>query len=126
MIRMAAGMDDLFLRTVLQAGARGVVIEGSGAGHMPGNWKSALLALLDSGMPVVLTSRCGQGRVVPIYRGDLGGITLRDMGVIAAGDLSGIKARIALMNPPKGPTASLATGFAVKSTPYFVIGLGSP
>jgi L-asparaginase len=46
---------------------------------------------------VVLTSRCGQGRVVPIYRGDLGGITLRDMGVIAAGDLSGIKARIALM-----------------------------
>jgi L-asparaginase len=97
LIRMAAGMDDLFLRTVLQAGARGVVIEGSGAGHMPGNWKSALVALLDSGMPVVLTSRCGQGRVVPIYRGDLGGITLRDMGVIAAGDLSGIKARIALM-----------------------------
>jgi len=97
MIRMAAGMDDLFLRTVLQAGARGVVIEGSGAGHMPGNWKPTLVALLDSGMPVVLTSRCGQGRVVPIYRGDLGGITLRDMGVIAAGDLSGIKARIALM-----------------------------
>jgi L-asparaginase len=97
MIRMAAGMDDLFLRTVLQAGARGVVIEGSGAGHMPGNGEPALVALLDSGMPVVLTSRCGQGRVVPIYRGDLGGITLRDMGVIAAGDLSGIKALIALM-----------------------------
>jgi L-asparaginase len=97
LIRMAAGMDDLFLRVILDAGARGVVIEGSGAGHMPGNWKSALTALLDSGMPVVLTSRCGRGRVVPIYRGDLGGITLRDMGVIAAGDLSGIKARVALM-----------------------------
>jgi L-asparaginase len=57
MIRMAAGMDDLFLRTVLQAGARGVVIEGSGAGHTPGNGEPALVALLDSGMPVVLTSR---------------------------------------------------------------------
>jgi L-asparaginase len=97
LIRMAAGMDDLFLRAVLDAGARGVVIEGSGAGHMPGNWKPALSKLLDSGMPVVLTSRCGRGRVVPIYRGDLGGITLREMGVIAAGDLSGIKARIILM-----------------------------
>jgi L-asparaginase len=97
LIRMAAGMDDLFLRAALEAGARGVVIEGSGAGHMPGNWKPALSALIASGMPVVLTSRCGRGRVVPIYSGDLGGITLREMGVIAAGDLSGIKARVALM-----------------------------
>jgi L-asparaginase len=97
LIKMAVGMDDLFLRTVLKEGARGAVIEGSGAGHMPGNWKPALSALLASEMPVVLTSRCGRGRVVPIYSGDLGGITLREMGVIPAGDLSGTKARIALM-----------------------------
>jgi L-asparaginase len=37
------------------------------------------------------------GRVVPIYSGDLGGVTLRKMGVIPAGDLSGLKARTALM-----------------------------
>jgi L-asparaginase len=64
---------------------------------MPGQWKSALVQLLESGTPVVLTSRCGRGRVVPIYSGDLGGVTLRKMGVIPAGDLSGLKARIALM-----------------------------
>ncbi|MGH7914908.1 MAG: asparaginase [Candidatus Binataceae bacterium] len=97
LVRMAAGMDDLFLRALLSERARGVVIEGSGAGHMPGQWKAALMQLLDSGMPVVLTSRCGRGRVVPIYSGDLGGVTLRTMGVLPAGDLSGLKARIALM-----------------------------
>jgi L-asparaginase len=97
LVRMAAGMDDLFLRLLHRERVRGVVIEGSGAGHMPGQWKSALVQLLESGTPVVLTSRCGRGRVVPIYSGDLGGVTLRQMGVIPAGDLSGLKARIALM-----------------------------
>lgn len=97
LIRMAAGMDDLFLRALRSERARGVVIEGSGAGHMPGRWKGALAQLLESETPVVLTSRCGRGRVVPIYSGDLGGVTLREMGVIPAGDLSGLKARIALM-----------------------------
>ena len=97
LVRMAAGMDDLFLRVLYRERARGVVIEGSGAGHMPGQWKSTLAQLLESETPVVLTSRCGRGRVVPIYSGDLGGVTLRKMGVIPAGDLSGLKARIALM-----------------------------
>jgi L-asparaginase len=97
LVRMAAGMDDLFLRALYRERARGVVIEGSGAGHMPGQWKNALAQLLESQTPVVLTSRCGRGRVVPIYSGDLGGVTLREMGVIPAGDLSGLKARIALM-----------------------------
>ena len=90
-------MDDLFLRVLHRERARGVVIEGSGAGHMPGQWRSSLVQLLESGTPVVLTSRCGRGRIVPIYSGDLGGVTLRKMGVIPAGDLTGLKARIALM-----------------------------
>jgi L-asparaginase len=97
LVRMAAGMDDLFLRVLHRERARGVVIEGSGAGHMPGQWRSSLVQLLESGTPVVLTSRCGRGRIVPIYSGDLGGVTLRKMGVIPAGDLTGLKARIALM-----------------------------
>jgi L-asparaginase len=97
LVRMAAGMDDLFLRVLHRERTRGVVIEGSGAGHMPGQWKNALAQLLESETLVVLTSRCGRGRVVPIYSGDLGGVTLRKMGVITAGDLSGLKARIALM-----------------------------
>ena len=39
LIKMAAGMDDLFLRSALEARVRGIVVEGSGAGHMPGSWK---------------------------------------------------------------------------------------
>jgi L-asparaginase len=46
---------------------------------------------------VVLASRTGAGRVVPAYGGPGGGRTLVEHGVIPAGDLSGPKARVALM-----------------------------
>lgn len=97
LIKSAAGMDDLFLRAALDCGAKGVVIEGSGAGHVLGSWQPTIEALIERGVPVVLVSRCGGGRVVGAYGGRGGGKTLRSIGVIPGGDLSGPKARIALM-----------------------------
>ncbi|MCL5958024.1 MAG: asparaginase [Chloroflexi bacterium] len=96
LIKSAAGMDDLLLRAVLEAGGRGVVIEGSGAGHVLGSWQPTIEALIQRGVPVVLVSRCGGGRVVGAYGGRGGGKTLRALGIIPAGDLSGQKARVAL------------------------------
>jgi L-asparaginase len=51
---------------------------------------------VDSGIAVVVTSRCPVGRVAPIYGGG-GGKDLEDAGAIFAGDLSGVKTRILLM-----------------------------
>jgi L-asparaginase len=96
LIKMAAGMDDLFLRSALDAGARGVVIEGSGAGHTPATWEPAIGALVQAGVPVVLVSRAGAGRVAAIYGGAGGGRSLRALGVVPGGDLTGPKARVAL------------------------------
>ena len=93
---MAAGMDDLFLRSALDAAARGVVIEGSGAGHTPTTWEPAIGALVQAGVPVVLVSRAGAGRVAAIYGGAGGGRSLRALGVVPGGDLTGPKARVAL------------------------------
>ncbi|XXX81640.1 asparaginase [Sorangium sp. So ce134] len=97
LVKMASGMDDLLLRALLDARARGVVIEGSGAGNVCGSWEGAIAALVQAGVPVVLSSRCPGGRVTPTYGAPGGGRRLRDLGAIAAGALSGPKARLALM-----------------------------
>ncbi|WP_437931513.1 asparaginase [Sorangium sp. So ce291] len=97
LVKMASGMDDLLLRALLEARARGVVIEGSGAGNVCGSWEGAIRELVQAGTPVVLTSRCPGGRVTPTYGAPGGGRRLSELGVIPAGALSGPKARLALM-----------------------------
>jgi L-asparaginase len=96
LIKMAAGMDDLLLRAALDGGADGVVIEGAGTGNVFSNWETAIRGLIKNGTPVILASRCLDGRVTPTYGGPGGALTLRALGVIPAGDLSGPKARLAL------------------------------
>jgi L-asparaginase len=97
LVKMVAGLDEVLLRAALDAGAGGVVLEGSGAGNVHAAVQPAVRALVDAGVPVVLASRCPGGRVVPAYGGDGGGATLAALGTIRAGDLNGPKARLALM-----------------------------
>jgi L-asparaginase len=92
-----SGMDDAPVRQAVEAGARGIVVIGTGAGNVPGAVVPALADALGAGVPVVVASRCWTGRTVPIYGGPGGGVSLRDLGVIGAGDLPAHKARIALM-----------------------------
>jgi L-asparaginase len=94
---MAAGDDGALVRASLARGARGLVIAGTGAGNVPPAVVPALRAALRRGRPVVLTSRCPEGRVAPIYGFVGGGVRLREMGVIPAPGLPGAKARIKLM-----------------------------
>jgi L-asparaginase len=97
LVKMASGMDPLLLRAILDAGARGVVIEGSGSGNVHPSWEDPIRALVEAHVPVVLCSRCGGGRVTPSYGAPGGGRRLYDLGVIPGGDLTGPKARVALL-----------------------------
>ncbi|MDI3340641.1 MAG: asparaginase [Sphaerobacter sp.] len=97
LVKMAAGMDDLLLRAALQGGARGVVVEASGTGNVYAPWEAAIADLLAAGIPVVVVSRCLDGRVTFTYGGPGGGRALQDLGVVPGGDLTGPKARLALM-----------------------------
>ena len=94
---MAAGVDDSLLRASLARGARGIVIEATGAGNVPPAVLPGIKAALASGVPVVVVSRCFSGRVAPVYGYEGGGQMLRELGVIFGGDLPGQKARIKLM-----------------------------
>ncbi|MFM9108678.1 MAG: asparaginase, partial [Chloroflexota bacterium] len=96
LIRWAAGMDDLFLRACLDAGVDGVVVEGLGLGHIPGEAVPAVGALRERGVPVVMTTRCFTGPALPVYGGPGGGRDLAEMGCIFARGLNGTRARLLL------------------------------
>ncbi|PYQ12597.1 MAG: L-asparaginase [Acidobacteria bacterium] len=94
---MAAGVDDALLRASLARGARGLVLEGTGCGNVPPAVLPALRAALAARVPVVLVSRCAEGRLAPAYGYEGGGRMLKEMGLIFAQELPGPKARIKLM-----------------------------
>jgi L-asparaginase len=84
----------------LAQGIDGVVIEGSGAGNVPGDALPGIRRLVESGLPVVLTTRCIGGPLAPIYGtggASGGGHDLMAAGVIPASRLTAQKARIALL-----------------------------
>jgi L-asparaginase len=94
---LAAGSDDRLLRASLAGGARGLVLEGTGAGNVPPAALPGIRAALRSRVPVVVVSRCAEGRVAPLYGFEGGGQRLAQMGAILGGDLGGPRARIRLM-----------------------------
>ena len=97
LLKMALGTGDLLVRCCVQAAVDGIVLEGTGLGHVPGKVVPAVRGAVEAGIPVVLCSRTFAGRVLPLYGSPGGGQELRQAGVIPAGDLSGQKARLELM-----------------------------
>ena len=95
LIKMAMGMDDRFMRWAMDNGTRGFVLEAFGIGNCPPVFVDATRQAVARGIPVLITSRCGEGRVKPVY-GNGGGVDLANAGAIFAGDLTGQKARILL------------------------------
>jgi L-asparaginase len=94
---MATGVDDALIRASLARGAQGLVIEATGCGNVPPAALPGIRAALAARIPVVVVSRCGEGRVGPAYGYEGGGKMLQEMGTILGGDLPGPKARIKLM-----------------------------
>ena len=94
---MAAGVDHALVRASLARGARGLVLEATGCGNVPPSVLPAVRAALAERIPVVLVSRCAEGRLAPAYGYEGGGRMLKEMGLIFGQELPGPKARIKLM-----------------------------
>ncbi len=97
LVAMAPGMDGYLLAAARGRGARGIVVEAFGAGNVPPAALAEIERTLAAGVPVVVTSRCVEGGVWPVYGYSGGANDLRDMGAILGGNLRAQKARILLM-----------------------------
>lgn len=95
LIRGYAGWDGRLIRAAVASGARALVLEATGRGNGNGPVLEAVRETIATGVPVVLCSRCAEGRVEPAYAKG-GGFDLAAAGAILAGDLAGPKARVLL------------------------------
>jgi L-asparaginase len=113
LLRWAMGEDGRLLEALPRLGYAGAVVEGMGAGHVPAE-VALLLGELAARIPVVLASRCEAGPVFTRTYGYAGSeIDLIGRGLIPAGILSGLKARLLLGLAVRGgcDQASAAAAF---------------
>jgi L-asparaginase len=96
-VSMYGGADGYLIKAALDHGAKGLVIQGLGWGNVNKPMYAAIKDAIASGVPVVITSRVPNGRVLPNYGWEGGGKTLVDVGAVMGDDLSAQKARILLM-----------------------------
>jgi glutamyl-tRNA(Gln) amidotransferase subunit D len=74
---------------------KGIVLEGTGLGHVPEILQPSLKRAVDSGMVVAMTSQCYHGRVdMDVYRT---GVELLDIGVVPCQDMIAETALVKLM-----------------------------
>jgi L-asparaginase len=89
------GADATALRAFVAAGARGIVLEATGAGNANPEICAAVEEAGAGGVVVVTATRVEQGPIAAIY-GDGGGIDLLSAGAIPAGRLRPSQARVCL------------------------------
>ena len=110
LIRLYAGSDARFVHAAVEAGARAIVLEGTGRGNANDQVVAGVRDAVARGVTVAVCSCCASGRVEPVY-GRGGGRDLADAGAIFAGDLAGPKARVLLqiaLGAGLDPAAQLA------------------
>ena len=83
------GADGDLIEAAAGAGAAGIVIAGAGAGSLTPSQATAARRIARAGIPVVVASRTGDGLVGPV-----GG---EDVGLVSAGALSPLRARLLLV-----------------------------
>ncbi|NLD84349.1 MAG: asparaginase [Actinomycetales bacterium] len=92
------GSDAVALRACVEAGARGLVLEGTGSGNLPPLVAAAVreLATEHPDVVVVAGTRVPRGEAEPTYGGAGGGAELAKLGVLSCGYLRSGQARVLL------------------------------
>lgn len=100
MIKAVSGSDSSFVDWACERGAKGIILEGSGAGNVPAGMLPGIERAIAREIPVVLTSRAMFGFLAATYGfggAAGGGHDLVRLGVIPGHHLPSQKARITLM-----------------------------
>jgi L-asparaginase len=81
------GADSILMNAALEAGAAGIILQGTGSGNANPSLCAGVAAAVASGVVVVTSTRVDAGPVVPIYGAGGGGEDLRAAGAIGSGHL---------------------------------------
>ncbi|MEW2139657.1 asparaginase [Streptomyces sp. NPDC005409] len=111
--------DPVLLNAALAAGARGVVLVGTGAGNATPEIVDAVRAAVERGVLVALTTRVMAGPVTEIYTHG-GAVDLVAAGAVPTGTLRAGQARIAVLS------ALLATDNTAEQARVLRVALGEP
>jgi len=96
LVKTYPGIESGILTTLVDAGTRGIVLEGTGTGNVPASLFATISDLVEWDIPVVIASRCRTRQVdLAELRPDHG--MAGRMGAIGARGLPSTKARAALM-----------------------------
>ncbi len=95
LVKFYPGMSPDIIDYYREKGYKGLVLEGTGLGHVSTKWLSAIKNAADSGMTIVMTSQCINGRICDrVYST---GIDLLKAGVIEGEDMLPETALVKLM-----------------------------
>lgn len=97
LIKCVVDMDSSYIDFMVEKGFGGIVIEALGRGNVPPRMVKGIERALQKNIPIVIVSRCFEGRVHESYGYEGGGKKLKDLGVIFGDTLPGQKARIKLL-----------------------------
>ncbi len=96
LIKAVLGLEEDMIDYAVQMGAKGIVIEGLGRGHVPPNVAETIGRAISQEVVVVLTTGCEEGEVLPVYD-FIGSVNdLKKRGAILGKDYDSKKARIKL------------------------------
>ena len=91
-----AGADGKMLKTAVDNGVDGIIIESLGSGNVNADVYDVIKEAISKKIPVVITSRVFHGSVFPEYGDKGGGKTMKEAGAIVSGNLRAPKARLLL------------------------------
>ncbi|OPY49755.1 MAG: Glutamyl-tRNA(Gln) amidotransferase subunit D [Methanosaeta sp. PtaU1.Bin060] len=125
LVKYTPGAPPDILDYYIEKGYRGIVLEGTGLGHVASNWIASIARATKAGIPVVVTSQCIRGRICDrVY--DTGRYML-DAGAIEGEDMlpevALVKLMWALANHPDDVRSIMRTPIAGEisfSTPVTV------
>jgi len=95
LVKTYPGIDSKIVDYYIDNGYRGIILEGTGLGHVPDTLQPSLRNAIDSGLVVAMTSQCIHGRVdMDVYRS---GVELLEIGVVPCQDMLSETALVKLM-----------------------------
>ncbi len=95
LVKVHPGFNSDIISFLVSSDYRGIILEGTGLGHIPSATYSAVKEAIDSGIVVAMTSQCIWGRIdMNVYRS---GVELLDLGVIACENMLPETALVKLM-----------------------------